>query len=154
MSPEYLGVHGSRKDRVGDRRADRPCETHGHLDHTVREPQGSWVGGSLFRKNHTETGRTIKNRLEKSDVPNGWCDLRVSETRQPKNQRHQHDPRPYHRTCMWQDLTKLVPPVPQNKVQGRQDNEREKTQRHADVVHLRAAKPPKEGGSDEKLNGE
>ena len=55
---------------------------------------------------------------------------------------------------MWQGLAKLVPPVPQNKVQGRQDDEREKPQQHAEVVHPCAAEPPKEDRSGEQLKGE
>lgn len=53
---------------------------------------------------------------------------------------------------MRQDLTKLVPPIPQNEVQEREGNEWEEPERHANVVHLRTAIPAKEGGSDEKLD--
>ena len=49
----------------------------------------------------------------------------------------------------WQDLTKLVPSAPQDKVQEGKDNEREEPNRHTAVVHLRTAKPPKEKWSDE-----
>ena len=80
MTAEYFGLHGSCKGGVGDCGTERPCKTHGHLDYTVRNSQGGWVRGSLFRKDHTEAERTIKKRLKKFGVSNGWSDLRVSET--------------------------------------------------------------------------
>ena len=82
----------------------------------------------------------------------GWNDSRVSETRQPGNKHDQDDSGPDHRTCMRQDLTKLVPPVPQDDVQEREDDEREEPERHADMVHPRAAEPLEEDGSDEQLD--
>jgi len=76
----------------------------------------------------------------------------MSETRQPRNEHDQDDSRPDHRTCMWQDLTKLVPPVPQDEVQKREGNEWDEPERHANMVQLCTAIPAKEGRSDEKLN--
>lgn len=82
----------------------------------------------------------------------GWSDSRVSETRQPGNEHDQDYSRPNHRTRVWQDLTGLVPPIPQDEVQEREGDEREKPESHADMVHLRTAKPSKEDGSDEQLD--
>ena len=54
--------------------------------------------------------------------------------------------------CVWQDFAELVPSVPQDEIQKRKDNEWEEPERHAEVVHLRTAKPLKEDGSEEDLN--
>jgi len=53
---------------------------------------------------------------------------------------------------MWQDLTKLVPPIPQDEVQNREGNEWEEPERHANMIHLCTAIPAKEDRGDEKLN--
>lgn len=50
---------------------------------------------------------------------------------------------------MWQDLAELVPPILQNEVQEWKDDEREKPEGHADMIHLRAAEPPKEDRGNE-----
>lgn len=53
---------------------------------------------------------------------------------------------------MRQDLTKLIPPIPQDEVQERKDNEWEKPEGHADMIHLRTAELPKKDRSDEQLD--
>ena len=53
---------------------------------------------------------------------------------------------------MWQDLAGLVPPIPQNNVQEWKDNEWEKPEGHADMIHLRAAEPPKQDRGNEQLD--
>lgn len=53
---------------------------------------------------------------------------------------------------MWEDLTELVPPIPQDEVQGRKDDEWEKHEAHAGMIHLRIVELPKEDGSDEQLD--
>ena len=82
----------------------------------------------------------------------GWSDSRKSETSQPGNEHDQDDSGPDHRTSTWQDLAKLVPPIPQDEVQERKDNEWEKPESHADMIHLRTAEFPKEDRSDEQLD--
>ena len=53
---------------------------------------------------------------------------------------------------MWENLTRLVPPIPQDEIQEWEDEEWEKPERHAGMVHLCTAEPPKKGRSDENLN--
>lgn len=82
----------------------------------------------------------------------GLSDSRVGEASQPGNEHDQNDPGPHHCASVWQGLARLIPSIPQDEVQERKDNEWKEPEGHADMIHLRTAKLPKEDGSNEQLD--
>jgi hypothetical protein len=123
-------THGSPKGRVEGSRKARP-----HMPRTVRSSQGGWVG---VRNNHTEAWKRSEMARERSDsrdaTTGNTTSCNIANTTRPL---HVHVAGS--RTPLATELNlaersiieshthtrgaKLVPPVPQDEVQGRQDNE-------------------------------